>query len=419
MRRREFITLLGGAAAWPLAARAQQPAMPVIGFLDATTAADSLYRVSAFRDGLKEAGFIDGHNVAIEFRWAENKLDRLPALAADLAQRQVAVIVGPNTAVRIARAATSTIPIVFVSGGDPLAVGLVTNLSRPGGNITGVSFASSPLQPKRLALLHELVPPPATIAWWRQPGATGFEMEEKEVVPAAARELGRHLLVLNAQSAREIDAAFATIVQSRAGALLVGSDILFNNRRRQVAALAARHGVPVASGFVASLARPGGYVTGLSVQAPDLAGKRVELLREVLPGLRGLAIMGDAAYAAAVLEMGEVEVAARKLGLDTARVEIRRGEDIAPAIAALKGHADALYACAGALVVSNTTRISSLASTARLPTIYPSRPYLAGGGFMSYGPNYPDLFRRAAEDGRQNFAWSQAGRHPGRAADQV
>ena len=132
---------------------------------------------------------------------------------------------------------------------------------------------------------------------------------------------------------------------------------------------------PVASGFVASLARPGGYVTGLSVQAPDLAGKRVELLREVLPGLRGLAIMGDAAYAAAVLEMGEVEVAARKLGLDTARVEIRRGEDIAPAIAALKGHADALYACAGALVVSNTTRISSLASTARLPTIYPSCPY--------------------------------------------
>src|SRR5262249_6225389 len=124
---------------------------------------------------------------------------------------------------------------------------------------------------------------------------------------------------------------------------------------------------------------------------------RVELLREVLPGLRGLAIMGDAAYAAAVVEMGEVEAAARKLGLDTARVEIRRGEDTAPAIAALKGHADALYACAGALVVSNTTRISGLASTAQLPTIYPSRSYLAGGGFMSYGPSYPDLFRPAAE----------------------
>ena len=245
MKRRAFITLLGGAAAaWPLAARAQRPSIPVIGFLDATTAVDTVYRVSAFRDGLKEAGFIDGHNVAIEFRWAENKLDRLPALATDLVQRQVAVIAGPNTAVRAAQAATSTIPIVFVSGGDPLPpTGLVTNLSRPGGNITGVSFGSVPLQPKRLGLLHELVPPPATIAWLRDPRAPSFEVEEKEV-PPAARELGRQLLALNAQSVGEIDAAFATIVQSRAGALLVGSGPLFNNRRRQLAALAARHGVP-------------------------------------------------------------------------------------------------------------------------------------------------------------------------------
>src|SRR5262249_36523218 len=130
-RRREFITLLGGAAAWPLAARAQQPAVPVVGFLEATTAADSVYRVSAFRDGLKEAGFIDDHNLAIEFRWAENKLDQLPALAAHLAQRQVAVIVGPNVSMRAARAVTSTIPIVFVSGGDPISTGLLTSLTRP------------------------------------------------------------------------------------------------------------------------------------------------------------------------------------------------------------------------------------------------------------------------------------------------
>src|SRR5262245_50347129 len=210
--RREFITLLGGAAAaWPLAARAQRLSAPVIGFLDATTAADTVYRVSAFRDGLKEAGFVDGHNVAIEFRWAENKFDRLPALAADLAQRQVAVIVGANIIMRAARAATSTIPIVFVSGGDPIESGLVTNLSRPSGNITGVSFASALLQPKRLGLLHELVPRAATIAWLRDPRAPSFGMEEKEV-PPAARELGRQLLALNAQSVREIDAAFATIV---------------------------------------------------------------------------------------------------------------------------------------------------------------------------------------------------------------
>jgi putative tryptophan/tyrosine transport system substrate-binding protein len=247
LRRRQFITLLGGAAAaWPVAARAQQPAVPVVGYLDATTAVDSVYRVSAFRDGLKEAGFIDGHNVAIDFRWAENKLDRLPALAADLVHRQVAVIVGQNATMRAAKAATSTIPIVFVSGGDPIDSGLVTNLSRPGANITGVSFTTAPLQAKRLGLLHELVPPPATIAWLRDPSAPSFEMDVRNV-ESAARELGRHLLSLNAQSPREIDAAFATIIQSRAGALLIGSSVFFINRRRQLAALAARHGVPAIS----------------------------------------------------------------------------------------------------------------------------------------------------------------------------
>jgi ABC-type uncharacterized transport system substrate-binding protein len=222
--------------------------MPVIGYLDATTAVDSVYRVSAFRDGLKEAGFIDGHNVAIDFRSAENKLDRLPALAADLAHRQVAVIVGQNIAMDAARAATSTIPIVFVSGGDPIESGLVTSLSRPGGNITGVSFGSATLTPKRLELLHELVPPPATIVYLRDPNTRGFEIEARDV-EAAARELGRNILSLKASSPREIDAAFATIVQSRAGALLIGNSALFGNRRRQLAALATRHGLPAISGI--------------------------------------------------------------------------------------------------------------------------------------------------------------------------
>jgi putative tryptophan/tyrosine transport system substrate-binding protein len=247
MKRREFITLVGGAAAaWPLPGRAQQPAMPVVGFLDATTAADSVYRVSAFREGLKQAGFIDGHNVAIEFRWAESQLDRLAALASDLAQRKVAVIVGSNTTMHAIRAATSTIPIVFISGGDPIASGLVTSLSRPGGNITGASFASTPLQPKRLALLHELVPPPAAIAWLRDPSTPSFEIEGRDV-EAAARELGRHLLSLNAQSSSEIDTAFATMVRSRAAALLIGISVLFTERRRQLATLAMRHGVPAIS----------------------------------------------------------------------------------------------------------------------------------------------------------------------------
>ncbi len=157
------------------------------------------------------------------------------------------MIVGPNTAMRVVRTATSTIPIVFVSGGDPIESGLVTNLSRPGGNITGVSYASVGLQTKRLGLLHELVPPPATIAWLRDPRDPSFEGREQEV-PPAARELGHQLLALSAQSVGEIDAAFATIVQSRAGALLIGNSILFNNRRRQLAALAARHGVPAIGG---------------------------------------------------------------------------------------------------------------------------------------------------------------------------
>jgi len=283
IKRRKFLATLGGAMAWPLAARAQQPAkMPVIGFLDATTAADTIYRVSAFRDGLKEAGFIDGHNVAVEFRWAENKFDRLPALAADLAQRQVAVIVGPNTTMRVIRTATSTIPIVFVSGADPIETGLVTNLGRPGGNITGLSFASAGLQTKRLGLLHELVPPPATIAWLRDPRDPTFEGQDKEM-PLAARELGRQLLALNAQSVAEIDAAFATIVQSRAGALLVGNSILFNNRRRQLAALAARHGVP-AIGLIREFVLAGGL---MSYGASDTDAYRRAGSQYVAPILRG------------------------------------------------------------------------------------------------------------------------------------
>jgi putative tryptophan/tyrosine transport system substrate-binding protein len=221
MKRREFITLLGGAAAaWPLAARAQQSTMPVIGFLEATTAADTVYRVSAFRDGLKEAGFIDGHNVAIEFRWAENKLDRLPALAADLVRRQVAVIFGPNISVRAAMAATSTIPIVFVSGGDPIATGLVTNLSRPGGNITGVSFASTPLQPKRLGVLHELVPPPATIAWLREPNAPSFDIEGREEIGRFGAfqdfvDVSRHAMGVGAQTDSVTDEAAGGHVVAR------------------------------------------------------------------------------------------------------------------------------------------------------------------------------------------------------------
>jgi putative ABC transport system substrate-binding protein len=273
MRRRECIALLVSAAAWPLAANAQQRAkLPTIGFLGSSTPATWSTWVAAFVQRLRELGWIEGRTVAIEYRWAEGRGDRYADIAAEFVRLKVDVIVTSGTAVPAAKLATSVIPIVFGVGSDP-----------------------------------------------------------------------------------------------------------------------------VGSGFVASLARPGGNVTGLSIQGMDLAGKRVELLREVLPGLRGLAIMANVGYPGAVLEMGDVEVAARTLGLEATRLEITRVEDIAPAIAAHKGHADALYACADALVLSNTSLISTLALGARLPTIYSSRPYLAGGGFMSLGPSYPDLFRRTAE----------------------
>jgi ABC-type uncharacterized transport system substrate-binding protein len=245
VKRREFITLLGGAAAtWPSVARAQQqPAMPVIGFLDSGRADESAFRVEALRRGLNESGFVEGRNLAIEFRWAEGQLDRAPALAADLVRRQVAVIVTQNLTTPAARAATSTIPIVFVIGGDPVASGLVTSVSRPEGNVTGVSFTGALLIAKRLELLHELVPKPALIGVLLNPSSPSFEAELQSM-EAAARNIGRQTLNVKAASELDIDTAFATFIQSGAGALLVGGSAFFAGRRRRLAALAIRHGLP-------------------------------------------------------------------------------------------------------------------------------------------------------------------------------
>jgi putative ABC transport system substrate-binding protein len=273
VRRREFITLLGGAAAaWPLAARAQQTKLPTIGFLGGSTPATWSPWVAAFDRRLRELGWIEGRTIAIEYRWAEGRVERYAEIAAEFVSRKVDVIVTSGSAVPAAKQATSSIPIVFGVANDPIG-----------------------------------------------------------------------------------------------------------------------------SGLVASLARPGGNVTGLSIQAPDLAGKRVEFVREVLPGARVLAIMANAAYPAAMLEMGEMEIAARTLGIETTRLAIVRAEDIAPAIEALGGRASTLYACADSLVIANLNRIVTSALAARLPTMHYSREFVAAGGLMSYGPNYPDLFRRAAE----------------------
>jgi putative ABC transport system substrate-binding protein len=242
VRRREFITLLGGAAtAWPLAAHARQPVIPVIGFLRSTPSALFMHFVAAFQQGLKEEGFVEGQNVAIEYRWADNQLDRLLGLAAELIQRQVAVIVGNTPAAQAAKTATQTIPIVFVSGEDPVTIGLVANLNRPSGNVTGVVFfASGHLGTKRMELLCEMVPKAAMIAVLMDPRFA----TELPAVEGAGRALGRQILVVNAASEHELDDSFSQVVQAGAGALLVGGGPFFTSQRQRLVALAARHAIP-------------------------------------------------------------------------------------------------------------------------------------------------------------------------------
>jgi putative tryptophan/tyrosine transport system substrate-binding protein len=273
MKRRELITLLGGAAAWPLAARAQQPAkVPTIGFLGASTPSGQSKSVTAFVQRLRELGWIEGRTVTIEYRWGEGRNERFAEIAAEFVRLKVAVIVTSGVAALVVKQATSVIPIVFAVAADPLGTGLV-----------------------------------------------------------------------------------------------------------------------------ASLARPGGNVTGLSTQFADTGSKRLEILREAAPGLRRLAIIGNVGYPASVLEMSEVQAAARTFGLEVATLEIRRAEDIAPAFEALKDRVEALYICGDALTATNRNRIYTFALSARLPTIIGSREQVEGGGFISYGPNFVDLYRRSAD----------------------
>ena len=272
LKRREFITLLGGAAVtWPLAARAQQPTVPLIGFLSVTTPSDASQRTTAFVRRLHELGWTEGRTIAIEYRWAEGRDERYTEIAAEFVRLKVDVIVTAGGAVLAAKQTTSVIPIVFAVANDPVGAGLV-----------------------------------------------------------------------------------------------------------------------------ASLARPGGNVTGLSLQFTDVAGKRLELLREIVPGLRRLAIMANVGYPGAVLEAGEVQATARTVGLEVTTVEIRRAEDIATVFDAFKGRAEALYVCADPLLGTNRIRINTLALGARLPTMHGNREHVEAGGLMSYGANFPDLYRRAA-----------------------
>jgi putative ABC transport system substrate-binding protein len=244
MRRREFITLLGSATAWPLTARGQQPTVPVIGFLSSGTPAGLAHLAAAFREGLTETGYVEGQNVAIEARWAEGQYDRLPVLAADLVRRQVTVLAATTTpAALAAKRATSTIPIVFTLGADPIAIGLVDSLSRPSGNVTGVNNYLSDLGAKRLELLRELVPSAAVIGVLVNPNFPDAESQTKDV-KEAARKLGQQVEIVNANSESDFDRAFSSFVQLQARALLVTVDPFFDSRREQLIALAARHKIP-------------------------------------------------------------------------------------------------------------------------------------------------------------------------------
>ena len=244
MRRRNFIVTLGGAAvAWPLAARAQQPAMPVVGFALSSSAGVLRKALAGFEDGLKESGYIAGQNVTAEYRFAEGRLDRLPGFISEFVQRKVAVLVTTGPGVVAAKKATSTIPIVFSVGDDPMKAGIVPSLNRPGGNLTGVYQFQTGLEGKRLGLLHELVPKAATLAALIHPNFAPSESQLRDVREAAAR-LGVQLVVVRANAENEFDAAFSTVVQQKAGALLVCASPFFNFRRQQLVVLAARHGLP-------------------------------------------------------------------------------------------------------------------------------------------------------------------------------
>jgi putative tryptophan/tyrosine transport system substrate-binding protein len=279
MQRREFIRLLGGAAAaWPLAAHAQQPAIPVIGFLHGASPGPFTRLVAAFRDGLKDNGYVEGHDVTIEFRWAEGQYGRLPALATDLVDRHVSVIaaIGPAASLA-AKAATTTVPVVFTTNDDPVKLGLVASLNRPGGNITGINVFTGVMEGKRLGFLTEMLPRVTLIAVLVNPTNLQTEASAKEIQTAAAA-IGRQVIILNANNERDIDVAFAAIMERRAGALLVGNDIFFNSRRDQIVDLAARNKLPAIYEFrefvdAGGLMSYGTNLTDIYRQAGNYVGK--------------------------------------------------------------------------------------------------------------------------------------------------
>jgi putative ABC transport system substrate-binding protein len=282
MRRRDFIKgIVGSTAAWPLAAHAQQTAMPVIGFLNGGSSDGYVAQVAGFHQGLKEAGYIDGQNVKIEYRWADDLYDRLPAMAIDLVRHEVTAILANTPAVRPAQAATKTIPIVFITGADPVAFGLVASLNRPGGNLTGVASLVDEVGPKRLELLHELLPSATIVGLLINPNNPRAAVQAREA-QAAGGALGQEILILKARTESEIDTAFATFEQMRAAAVVLVNDALFNSRLDQLAAIAARHAIPAISPWREFVL--GGGLMSYGISQPDLYRQAAIYLGRILKG---------------------------------------------------------------------------------------------------------------------------------------
>jgi ABC-type uncharacterized transport system substrate-binding protein len=325
LKRRDFITLLSGAVTWPLAAQAQQPAMPVIGYLGISSPEAFASRLQAFRQGLSETGYVEGRNVTIDYRWAENQFDRLGALASDLVNHRPSTIVaGGSIAGALAvKAATTTIPIVFETGADPVATGLVPSLSRPGGNITGVTSLNVEVNPKRLELLHELIPNARVVALLVNPASASITQPLLPQMQAAARTLGLELHILQASRESEIESAFARLVQLGAGGLVVGSEPLFNSRNAQLGTLALRYGVPTISqsrefADAGGLASYGGNVTESHRLSGHYAGR---ILKGEKPG------------DLPVQQVTRVELivnlkSAKALGIDVPRQLIARADEV-------------------------------------------------------------------------------------------
>jgi ABC-type uncharacterized transport system substrate-binding protein len=325
MRRREFLSLVSGAAAaWPLGVHAQQPALPVIGYLSSASPDEDAGRLRGFRDGLRETGFVEGRNVAIEYRWGHEKNDRLPTLAAELVTRQVSVIAvaGQVLGVLAAKAATKTIPIIFLTGGDPVALGLVTSLSRPGGNLTGVTTLSAELEPKRLELLHGLMPAVTTIAALVNPTNPNAELQSREL-EAAGRALGLNVHSLTASTDREFETAFARLLELRAGGLVIATDGLFISRGAHLAALTVRHGVPAIFQFRA-FAAAGGLMS--------YGGNLAEMYRQ--SGIyTGRVLKGEKPFDLPVQQVTRVELiinltSAKALGLSVPLSLLGRADEV-------------------------------------------------------------------------------------------